>query len=347
MWTEVSNRRTLVRGLATLVLGFSTVALISGPPAAAHSLPGINRLLRPGPLAAGPEHRLYIADVYRHQILERLPSGAFKVVAGTGKAGFSGDGGPATRAEIAIPGGMVVSRDGTLYFADEHNDRVRAIAPDGIISTIAGGGEGSWWVKNGTPAREARLDATAVTIGPGGRLYIAAGNQVLRLERNGNLTQIAGSQTYAGIRVRDVGRPAVHESPADPDGLAFDHAGNLYIAGSSVKVLLMITPKGIMERPLLGFDPRGDGGLVTAPDGSVIAMNSTSIGRLSPNGGKLIYSFHGHPIKGVIGTFEPNGIALAPDGTIYADTLAGNGWTNTSALIALSPTGHIRVLWKS
>ena len=303
----------------------------------------------PGALAAGPGGQFYIADERRNQILARLPNGAFRVVAGTGKAGFSGDAGPATRAKIHDPGGMAIGRDGTLYFADQQNDRVRAIAPNGIISTIVGGGKGTW-VKSGTSARAANLLPAAVTIGPDGHLYIASfTNQVLRLERNGTLTQIAGSRTYGGIRIHDVGHPAVNESPAGPDGLAFDRAGNLYIAGFNTKVLLMITPKGIMRRPagLDGFYPFGDGGLVTAPDGSVIAMNRASIERVSPKGLTMIYSFYRHPIKGIVGIFEPNGIAVAPNGTIYADTDAGNGYTNTTALIALLPAGHIRTLWKS
>jgi sugar lactone lactonase YvrE len=295
--------------------------------------------------------RLYIADVKRNQILERFPNGKFQAVAGTGTAGFSGDGGMATRAKIDYPGGMAIGADGTLYFADVQNHRIRAIAPDGTISTIVGGGKGRPWVKNGASARAARLGPAAVAIGLGGRLYIASSgtNQVLRLEHNGTLTQVAGNQDYAGIRARDVGRLAVNESPAIPDGLAFDGAGNLYIAGFSAKVLLMITAKGVMVRlgAVHGFYPFGDGGMVTAPGGSVIAMNRASIVRLGPAGVKTVYAFYKHPVNGVVGTFEPNGIAVAPNGTIFADTYAGNGYTNSSALIAISPRRQIRVLWKS
>ena len=95
---------------------------------------------QPGPLALGANGDLYVADDALNDILARLPDGRFKVVAGTGKPGFSGDGGPATQAELDRPLGMAVAPDGTLYFADAGNSRVRAILPDGTITTIAGNG---------------------------------------------------------------------------------------------------------------------------------------------------------------------------------------------------------------
>ena len=96
---------------------------------------------QPGPLALGANGKLYVADDALNGILARLPDGRFKVVAGTGKPGDSGDGGPATEAELDRPLGMAVAPDGTLYFADAGNSRVRAILPNGTITTIAGNGQ--------------------------------------------------------------------------------------------------------------------------------------------------------------------------------------------------------------
>jgi len=290
---------------------------------------------------------LYIADEGRNQILERLPNGTFRIVAGTGKAGFSGDGGKALRAELNMPRGMAIGRDGTLYFADTGNNRIRAIAPDGIISTIVGNGKYGW-VRSGTPAHAATLvSPDAVTIGPDGRLYIAdsGDNEVLRLETNGTVTEIAGNRRYAGVY--GVGRPAVNASPDGPSGLAFDRADNLYIAGFAVKTLLMITPKGIMTLPdgIGNFYPRGEGDLVTAPDGSVLAANTLAIVRLTPHGMAPIFDFSRKPFAGVT-FFLPEGIAVAPNGDIYADTWDGNGYANKTALIVVRPGKKPRVLWK-
>jgi serine/threonine-protein kinase len=82
---------------------------------------------RPGSLAVGPDGGLYVADDVRNQILE-LRKGRFRVAVGNGKVGFSGDGGPAMHAAINHPEGLTF-HDGTLYFADAGNGRIRAVAP--------------------------------------------------------------------------------------------------------------------------------------------------------------------------------------------------------------------------
>ncbi len=124
-----------------------------------HGIPQIPRVSGPQPqapesLAIGPDGGLYIADGGRDQILE-LRHGTFRVVVGTGKVGFTGDGGPATEAAINSPGGMTF-RNGTLYFADSANGRIRAVSPAGIITTVAGDGQ-TGWVADGTPALAAAL----------------------------------------------------------------------------------------------------------------------------------------------------------------------------------------------
>jgi streptogramin lyase len=289
---------------------------------------------------------LYIADDGRNQVLERLPNGSFRIVAGTGKAGFSGDGGSATRAELNMPRGMAIGRDGTLYFADTANSRIRAISPNGIISTVVGNGKYGW-VRSGAPAHTATIVwPDAVTLGPDHRLYIAdtGENEVLRLERNGTLTEIAGNRRYAGVV--GVGGPAVHASPDAPTSLAFDRAGNLYIAGFAVKTLLMITPKGIMTLPAGIGTLYNEGGtrFTTAPDGTVLATTYLTIVRLTPHGMVKVFDFS-KPIDGITG-FLPEGIAVAPNGDIYADTWYGNGYANKTALIVMRPGGKPRLLWE-
>ena len=109
----------------------------------------------------------------------------------------------------------------------------------------------------------------------------------------------------------------------------------------------MITPKGTMARPagMAGFNPRGDGGLVAGPNGSVLAMNGQAIVRLTPHGMAPIFDFTRSSFAGITG-FLPDGIAVAPNGAIYTDTWAGNGYTNKTALIVILPGGKPRVLWK-
>ena len=305
---------------------------------------------RPTALTVGPNGNLYIADQTRNQILERLADGSFVVVAGSGQAGYTGDGGPATAAEINRPGGMVFAADGTLYFADEANQRVRAISPSGIITTVVGSSDApsSGFVSDGTPALQTDVQPNDVAIGPDGLLYISTGEQVLRLNADGTLSVVVGTDSpYQGIY--GVGGQASSASADGVDGIAFDSTGNLYFFGFDTKTVFVIQPSGVLTEPY-GQDsiyPRGDGGLATAPDGEVIAMDELGVVRLSPTSDQTIISFYPGLFDGIRG-FSPNGIAVGPDGTIYVDTFYGNGYTDRTAIASISASGgSSRMLWEA
>jgi DNA-binding beta-propeller fold protein YncE len=130
---------------------------------------------------AAPQHvrvfgdELYVAEREAHVIRRiDLESGVAEVVAGTGEAGFSGDGGPATEAQLARPIGMTIGSDGALYVADSENNVIRRVDADGIIETVLGSpGESGF---DGLPVAidDARLfDPADVLFAPDGRLYVA------------------------------------------------------------------------------------------------------------------------------------------------------------------------------
>jgi hypothetical protein len=331
-------------GAATSAAGSSSAGL----PVGAQVVPE-----RPSSLAVGPGGQLYIADDDRNQILEWTGHGTFRVVAGSGQAGFSGDGGPALRARLDQPGGMTVAPDGTLYFADSGNGRIRAISSAGTITTIAGDHSprhGLYWVASGTPARQAALGApNDVAIGPGGDLYFDGGaNEVLRLTHSSTLSVVAGSRTAIGAGIAGIGRPATKASPDGPWGLALDRHGDLFINGNNTKTLLMVTPSGRMTLPI-GLDPfypRGPGGMFTTPSGGVVAMTDEGVVGLSPHGVTTIVNLCCRRVPRV-GVFELNGIAPAPDGRFYADTDLGNGFAAATALADVHPKGRVQLLWAS
>lgn len=329
----------LVVGVIVSASGGTRVEVIAPPVA------GLIQPVRPTALAVGRDGGLYVADPQLNEILERLHNGSFAVVAGTGQPGFSGDGGPAARALLNDPSGMTVGPDGTLYFADQGNNRVRAIGLDGVIRTVAGGGtEGrSGFVRGGTPALSAMFSPSDVAFGPGGRLYIATGEQVVRLEANGTLTPVLGAPPGDHQGLWGVGGPAVDGSADGANGIAFDSAGNLYVAGFNTKSLLLVRPDGILEQISASFYPRGDGGLVATPGGGVVAMQVSSIASVTPSGLRTIITFGTGIFEGT-GGFSPNGIAVGSDGTIYVDTYSGNGYASYSAIAAVSPTSW-SLLW--
>lgn len=125
----------------------------------------------PTALAVDDAGNLYIADSLNDVVRRVTPDGIIETVAGTGKRGLSGDGGPATEAKLDQPYGLAVTDDGTLYIADRSNFRIRRVTPDGIIDTIAGTDEG--YSGNGGPAIDAQFGYLARITLDGDSLLVA------------------------------------------------------------------------------------------------------------------------------------------------------------------------------
>lgn len=124
---------------------------------------------------------LYISDRGKHQIFKVTPSGAVTLVAGTGLAGFSGDGGPAAQAQLNTPMGLALDSLGVLYIADSGNNRIRTITADGNIHTIAGSGVPGFSGDGQTADFASFLNPSAVAVDASGAIYVAdAGNNRVR-----------------------------------------------------------------------------------------------------------------------------------------------------------------------
>lgn len=127
-----------------------------------------------GGLVLDAEGRLYIADKLNHRIrVVDFEANTIETLAGTGQAGFSGDGGPATEAKINTPRKLTIGPDGRLYFGDELNHRIRAVDLDtGIITTVAGTGEAAFSGDGKAPERAALNRPVGVSFSPEGDMYI-------------------------------------------------------------------------------------------------------------------------------------------------------------------------------
>jgi DNA-binding beta-propeller fold protein YncE len=116
---------------------------------------------------------LYIADSGNHRVRKVAPDGTISTVAGTGDAGFGGDGGAAALARLSCPRAVVVDSAGVLYITDAGNHRVRKVAPDGTISTVAGTGDAGFGGDGGA-ATSAQLNSPyGLAVDDAGDLYIA------------------------------------------------------------------------------------------------------------------------------------------------------------------------------
>lgn len=179
---------------------------------------------------------VYVADTYNNRIRRIDAHGTITTVAGTGNAGFGGDGGMARKAALDHPQGVAVSGD-EIYIADTYNNRIRRIDGHGTISTVAGTGDNGF-AGDGGPATQAALRTPfGVAVGPGGDLYIADTlNNRIRLLSGGTITTIAGTGVF-GTTGRG-GGAATSAQLAEPLDVAVEvTSGDVYVVESSQAVL--------------------------------------------------------------------------------------------------------------
>ncbi|MCK9896861.1 protein kinase [Frankia sp. AgB32] len=144
-------------------------------------------------LAIDTAGNLYVADSQNNRIRRISTGGKITTVAGAGVEGFSGDGGPATRALLHGPRRVAAAPDGTLYIADTHNNRIRRINTAGEISTVAGTGKGAY-SGDGGPATSATLKMPdGMTVDRAGNLFIAdyGNHRIRRIGTNGSISTVA------------------------------------------------------------------------------------------------------------------------------------------------------------
>lgn len=185
------------------------------------------RIGRAQGLAVDASGNVYFADSYQHRVRRFLPGGRITTVAGTGEAGYGGDGGPASAARLRSPTGVTADPNGSLYIADTGNRSVRRVSSSGLITTVVGTGRARAAFKGGPPVTEGLRSFTTIAADGLGGFVVVAFNRVWRIDRDGEATPVAGSgeRGHAGD-----GGPAVKASLDEPSSVAADGAGNVYVA---------------------------------------------------------------------------------------------------------------------
>ena len=342
-------RKLSVNGAITTVAGTGVQGFLgdNGPASAAE-------LDSPAGLAIDPTDNLYIADSHNHRIREVIATtGIIKTIAGTGSAGFLGDGGLAKAASLNLPTALVVDSIGNLYFADTNNHRVRQIrSSTGIISTVAGNGTQGFTGDNG-PATSANIDS------PNGLAVDAAGNLSLADTHNGRVRQVSAATglitTIAGGSSRlfaGDGGVATAAGLALPRGLTVDSAGNLYIADSANHRIRRISPSGTITTVA------GEGTQTFAGDGAPaiaasldtprsVAVSPDGLMTLADTANKRVRQFDSipppatgiHTITG-IGNVTPGALSIAvPSVVAY-----GSGTVTTTMSGSTAASGSITLL---
>lgn len=217
--------------------------------------PAVAAQMSPGALAVDAAGNLYIGDFYRVRKVDAL-TGIITTVAGNGTKGDSGDGGPATSAEL-IASSLAVDSRGNLYIGDFYSNSVRKVdAATGIITTVAGTGTAGY-SGDGGPATAAMLNQPyAVAVDSADNLFISdSGNSVVRKvdAGTGTITTVAGGAATASL--------------SNPAGIALDRSGHLYIADSGSNQIVEVDLSTGAVTIVAGNGTQGysgDGGLATA-----------------------------------------------------------------------------------
>jgi trimeric autotransporter adhesin len=205
---------------------------------------GNAELNNPSGIAVDAAGNLYIADPANNRVREVMAgAGIISTIAGNGTAGYSGDGGPATSAELQSPVGVAVDSAGNLYIADQGNNVIRKVATNGTITTVAGNNAEGYSGDNGQATNATLYAPAGVALDSADNLYIAdAGNNRIRLvNTTGTITTFAGNGTagYSG----DNG-PAAAATLNKPSALVEDAKNNLYLADTGNSVIRLVNTTG-------------------------------------------------------------------------------------------------------
>ncbi len=312
------------------------------------------KLDHPVALALDPTGRLYLVEDNRVRRVDA--NGAVTTIAGTGVAGFSGDGGPAVAAELNGPQSIAIDGTGDVFIADSLNNRIREVMPGGIITTIAGSSHQGYGGDNG-PAIDAELDdPTGVAIGFGGTsgsIVIAdKGNNRVRIVTASNasfanaiITTVAGTgqASYEGD-----GHQAANAELDGPQCVAVDSEDNIYIADVGNDLVRVVDAGGTIDAAAGNRNPgfAGDHALATSAEldlagagGGCLAVDAADDLFIADaannrvrevvfdaNGGGIITTVAGdgvdgfdgdHVVATAAGLSMPLGIAVGADGKLY------------------------------
>ncbi len=294
------------------------------------------QIYHPVGVAADGAGNVFVVDRENHRIRKISSTGIMTTLAGTGKPGFSGDGGPASAASINLPTSVAVDKAGNVFFSDYTNNRIRKVSTSGIITTIAGISGPGGFSGDGVAITAKLFGPDGVSCDASGNVYFADqfNNRIRKITTTGTIVTVAGSggQGFSGD-----GGSALQATFFWPNNVKVDKAGNIIINDRRNYRVRKVSTTGIITtiagKGSQGFS--GDGGLATLAgvDPMGIAVDTSGNIFISDNTNERIrrvnksgiistvagkgpqYGDGGLALSGQILT--PNGISTDPAGNLF------------------------------
>jgi ABC-type branched-subunit amino acid transport system substrate-binding protein len=295
-------RRITPDGMVSTLAGTGSPGYADGPVATA-------QFFGPTGLAVDAAGNVYVTDSGNNRVRLIQPSGKVTTLAGTGEPGYRD--GAAREAQFNEPFDVAVSSTGVLYVADAGNDRIRAISPDGMVTSLAGSGRRG--LKDGPPEQAEFNAPWKLALAADGTLYVADGvavfargnHAVRRVAPDGTVSTVAGT-----------GQSGLEDGPASeasfywPEDLDVDASGNIYVADGHGNRIRVITPEGMV------YTLAGSGRMGYADGSGPEAAFLEPVGVLLDGSGHLVVSEFGSMRIRLIDlphTLVPLSPAPAPD----------------------------------
>ncbi len=306
--------------------------------------PATAAVITPNDMCIDGAGNIYIVQRSQHRVRKISTDGTITRFAGTGTAGYNGDGIPATDAQLSYPRGIAADADGNIYITDASNGLVRKVNTLGIISTVAGDIAGGVASGDGGPATDAVFgEARSICVDGAGNIYFYCHNlsQIKKVATDGTITRFAGRAALIYGYCGD-GGPASNACLNSPTALCSDAAGNIFIADGTNNRIRMVNTSGIITTiagtgSSAGFNgddiPATDarisnvGGLVADAAGDIylslgvhrrvrkIDMTTGLITTVIGNGSS---GFDTEPVLATAAElYSPDAVALDPDGDLH------------------------------